>query len=181
MSVRVDEQHLLVTPAGHTKGDLEPASLVLTDLHGHPTPGQTERASSEVGMHCAVYAARPDAGAVIHAHPPCAVAHTIAGIDLEPLMPEALVELGRVVTLPFTLPGTAAVPDAVRGPVATADVLMLSRHGSLCVGPDLQTAYHRLEVLEHTARISLYARQLSTSVAPLSADLQAKLRPDLVD
>ena len=181
VSVRVDARRLLVTPSGQTKGDLDPASLVLTDLEGRPEPGQGERASSEVAMHCAVYAVRPDVGAVIHAHPPCAVAHTIAGVELEPLMPEALVELGRVVTLPFTLPGTRAVPDAVRGPIATADVLMLSRHGSLCAGPELRTAYHRLEVLEHTARISLYARQLSDGVTPLPPEVQARLRPDLED
>jgi len=130
-------------------------------------------------MHVAVYAERGDVGAVIHAHPPCAVAHTIAGIPLEPLMPEALVELGVVVTLPFTLPGTEEVPTAVRGPIRRADVLMLSRHGCLCAGPSLEVAHHRLEVLEHTARISMYARQLSRDVEPLPPDVRAHLRPDL--
>jgi len=180
VSVRLDDGHLLVTPAGQTKGDLAPSDLVVTDLRGRPFDGPA-RPSSEVAMHCAVYAERPDVHAVIHAHPPCAVAHTIAGVPLEPLMPEALVELGRVVTLPFTLPGSDAVPEAVRGPVRAADVLMLSRHGSLCTGPDLRTAYHRLEVLEHTARISLYARQLAPDVAPLGRDVQARLRPDLAE
>jgi L-fuculose-phosphate aldolase len=178
VSVRVGDR-LLVTPSGATKGDLDPASIVLTDLEGRPEPDQLHRASSEIAMHCAVYAERPDVGAVIHAHPPCAVAHTIAKIPLEPLMPEALVELGRVPTLAFTLPGTRAVPDAVRGRIRDHDVLMLSRHGSLCVGADLREAHHRLEVLEHTARISLYARQLSGAVTPLDPATQAALRPDV--
>lgn len=175
VSVRVGDR-LLVTPAGLTKGDLDPASVVSTDLRGHPEPDQAHRASSEVAMHCTVYAERPDVGAVIHAHPPCAVAHTIAEVPLEPLMPEAWVELGPVATLPFTLPGTGEVSAAVADRIREHDVLMMSRHGSICAGRDLEQAYHRLEVLEHTARISLYARQLRPDVVPLTHAVRSALR-----
>lgn len=168
---------LLVTPSGRPKGFLRPEDLVRVAVDGTPAPGQSHQPSSELGMHLAVFHARADVQAVVHAHPPAAVAHTVAGISLEaPLMPEALVELGRVPTVPFTHPGTPEVAARIREVIAAHDVIMLSRHGSLTVGPDLETAYGRLEVLEHTARVSVYARSLAPGgVQPLPPDVQSRL------
>jgi L-fuculose-phosphate aldolase len=181
LSVRLDDDVLLVTPSGVPKGEMTPDDLVRTDLAGQPLgPGQP---SSEIGMHLGVYAQRPDVRAVIHAHPPTAIAHTVAGVSLaEPLMPEAWVELGPVPTVALAQPGTDAMREQVETPIRTHDVLMLERHGSLTVGPDLRVAMSRLEFLEQSARVSLIARLLATGpLAPLPADLQAALRPEHPD
>jgi ribulose-5-phosphate 4-epimerase/fuculose-1-phosphate aldolase len=63
---------LWITPAGVCKGFLTPDQIVATDLEGRPTAGG--RASTEVLMHTAIYARRPDVKAVVHAHPPTATA-----------------------------------------------------------------------------------------------------------
>lgn len=177
VSVRIGAERLLVTPSGARKGFLRPEQLVLTDLEGRPLPEQPGRPSSELPMHLAVYALRPEVRAVVHAHPPCTIAHTVAGIGLdEPLMPEAAVELGEVFTLPYTTPGTDEVPAAVRAHLGQRVALVMARHGSITLGPTLAKAYDRLEVLEHAARISLMARQLAPGgVRGLSPEQLAKL------
>ena len=162
VSVRIGDRRMLVTPGGARKGFMRAADLVLCDLSGEPARGESGRPSSEMAMHVAVYEERPDARAIVHAHPPCAVAHTIAKVTLaEPIVPEALCAIGEVVTLPYTTPTTREVPDALRGPIRSRCALIMERHGSITIGPTLEVAYDRLEILEHTARISLMARTLA--------------------
>lgn len=162
VSVRIGDRRLLVTPSGARKGFLAPGDMVLCDLDGQPVRGERGRPSSEMAMHVAVYKNRPDVNAVVHAHPPYAVAHTVAQISLaEPLMPEVYCELGEILTLPYTTPGTHEVPSALEAPIRDHEVLLLERHGSLTVGPTLSRAYDRLEILEHTARISMLARAMA--------------------
>lgn len=162
VSVRIGEKRLLVTPSGARKGFMEPSDLVICDLSGRPVPGEKNKPSSELLMHVAIYQERPDVTAVVHAHPPAAIAHTVAGVSLAaPLMPEVYCELGEILTLPYTTPTTAEVPDALRGPIKTHQALIMERHGSITVGATLGQAYDRLEILEHTARISLMANALA--------------------
>lgn len=176
VSVRVGPERLLITPSGARKGFLGPEDCVLCDRHGHVEKGQKARPSSEMGMHLAVYAARPELRAVVHAHPPAAVAHTVAGVPIEPLMPEVFCELGDVRTLDYSTPGTPSVGAAVSEAIVGRVALLMARHGSITVGRTLAEAYDRLEILEHAARISLMARALAPgAVRPLSAEALAAL------
>jgi L-fuculose-phosphate aldolase len=178
VSVRIGERRLLVTPSGARKGFLRPEDLVICDLDGKPARGETGRPSSELMMHTLIYAERPDVNAVVHAHPPTAIAHTIAGVKLsDPLMPEAYCELGEIVTVPYTTPTTAEVPDALREYVRCHVAMIMERHGSITVGPTLAKAYDRLEVLEHTARISLVANVLAPGkIRGMNGEQLEKLR-----
>lgn len=174
---------ILLTPTRTRKGHLHPSQLILCDLEGAPLPDQPGRPSSELLMHLLAYRARPEVRAVVHAHPPYAVAHTIAGVSLaEPLVPEAWAELGPVPTVPYATPTTAEVPAALEAPIRRHDVLLLERHGSLTLGRSLEEAYDRLEVLEHTAKMSFLARQLGGGrVRPLDpGQLEALARAGLV-
>jgi L-fuculose-phosphate aldolase len=178
VSVRIGDRRLLVTPSGSRKGFLKPEDLVLCDLRGTPLPGERNKPSSELQMHVAIYEERADVQAVVHAHPPAAIAHTVAKISLaDPLMPEVFCELGEILTLPYTTPTTTEVPDALRGPIKDHVAIIMERHGSITVGETLAQAYDRLEVLEHTARISLMANALAPGrVSGLSGEQLMKLR-----
>ncbi len=177
VSVRIGENKLLVTPSGARKGFLKPEDLVLCTLDGTPLKGEKRRPSSELAMHVQVYSLRPEVGAVVHAHPPVAIAHTVVGIGLPALLPEVFCELGEIVVVPYSTPTTEEVPRALAGPLAAGRVaLIMERHGSITLGATLAKAYDRLEVLEHTARISLYAHSLSPRVEPMGAPQLDKLR-----
>ena len=174
VSARLGPDRFLVTPAGAGKGDLGPGDLVVVDGTGAVVKGRG-RASSELRMHLAAYAARPDAGALVHAHPLTAVALTVAGLPPpNHLVPEASVTLGEVAVAPFATPGTEEVPRALAPLLAQHDVILLSRHGALALGATLAEACDRMETLERVARVALLAR-LAGRCEPLPAEAVARV------
>lgn len=95
LSVRLDQNRLLVTPTGASKYLVRSGDMVVVDLDGRQKEG-TRRATSELGMHLAFYREREDVQAVIHAHPPVATAFACAGWALDELIcQEAAMTLGR--------------------------------------------------------------------------------------
>jgi len=68
----------LITPAGLPYAKTGPDDLVRTALDGRTTPDAKHRPSSEWQLHAAIYAARPEVGAVVHTHSPRATALSCA-------------------------------------------------------------------------------------------------------
>jgi L-fuculose-phosphate aldolase len=160
VSARLDDGTFLVTPSGANKGYLGPRDLVVVDAAGRVVRG-TGRASTELRMHLAAFAARPDVGAIVHAHPITAVALTVAGVPPpDDLVPEAAVTLGPVAVAPFATPGTDEVPASLAPFLARHDVVLLERHGALALGRTRAEAFDRMETLERVARVALVARLL---------------------
>jgi len=166
---------LWITPAGHHKGLLQPADLLLIDLQGGVLFGHGQP-SSETPMHLALYRCRPDIGAVVHAHPPLATALTVAGCRLEPpLLPEAVVALGEVPTVAYQMPTTWQFANDVGAAMGHADAALLANHGSVTVGPSLQAAFNRMEIVERAAQV-LYLAKLLGRVQPLAPEAVAALQ-----
>ena len=169
LSVRLGPDRFLVTASGVSKGHLRPADLVVVDGRGAPVRG-ARRASTELRMHLAAYAARPDVAAVVHAHPVTAIALTVAGLPPpSDLVPEAAVTLGPVAVAPFATPGTDELPAALAPLLADHDAILLARHGAVTLGRTLAEAFERMETLERVARIALAARLLG-ACEPLPAE-----------
>ncbi|MCB1282550.1 MAG: class II aldolase/adducin family protein [Salinibacterium sp.] len=160
VSVRIAEDELLITRSGICKGEMDLGDVIRIDFDGKVVGGDG-RPSSEAFMHIACYQERPDISSIVHAHPPTAVAFTLAGQSLaQCIIPEVVLTLGSVPTLPYTTPTTTDVPDAIRRVIKHADALMLERHGAVCVGTSPKDAYFKLEKLEHAAEVTWMARQL---------------------
>jgi L-fuculose-phosphate aldolase len=163
LSARVDEDHILITPSGCHKGMLDPRDLLLYDLKTCQAVGETRgKPSSEIRMHASVYQHRPDVQAVIHAHPPYAVALSVAGISLEDVvLPEVVLTLGAIVDCGYATPTTENVVHAMEEPVqAGHNALILARHGSVTLGKTMQEAFCRLEICEHVAKVTAIARSM---------------------
>ena len=161
LSLRIDDARLLVTPAGRRKDELKPDDLVEVRL-GHDERAQRSRTglapTSDLAIHLAVLAARPDAAAVVHAHLPASMALTVAGEVPDPsILPETAQQLPRV---PFVAAGEMGSDElAARIAAAFADgreppagAVLLERHGAYAVGPDVRIAVDRLELLEVLCR-----------------------------
>ncbi len=160
ISVRLDDDRLLMTPTGVSKGFMTPDMLVTTDLAGRKLTGDRD-ASSEILMHLAVYELRPDVKAVVHAHPPTATGFAVAGIPLDrAVLAEVVTTLGSIPIADYGTPSTTELADAVRRYIRAHDGLLLANHGALTVAHELYAAYYKMETVEHFARISLVARQL---------------------
>jgi L-fuculose-phosphate aldolase len=173
VSVRLPSGHILATPAGLSKVDVRPGDLVeLTEEGIQVTPGRS--ASSEVGMHLRIYRERPDVRAVVHAHPPIATAFGVAGRDfMDAVLPEVIFHLGSVPLVPFAMPGTPALGEAMSPYLATHDAFLLASHGATTVGPSLRLAHQRMESLEHAARILHAAEALGPLTALRASDVAA--------
>src|SRR6185295_14290790 len=118
ISARLDAQHILVTPSGLAKGFLQPDQLIVVDLEGKQLSSITDanrnlRPTTELLTHLECYRQRADIQGVVHAHPPTAVALTIAGVSLRAcVIPEAIVVLGLVPTATYSDPSSAETRDA---------------------------------------------------------------------
>jgi L-fuculose-phosphate aldolase len=133
------------------------------------------RPSSELAMHLAIYAARPDVRAVVHAHPPVATAFGVAGEPLpDDVLPELICQVGPVAMVPYFTPGTREAHAALAPYLAGHDAFVLANHGATTVGGSLDEAHRRMESLEHAARIVQAARALGR-VTPLTAAQRAAL------
>src|SRR6187431_16647 len=160
ISVRLDDNRLITTPKNVSKGFMTPDMMVITDLEGRKISGARDP-SSELKMPLEVYRNRPDARAVVHAHPPTATGFAVAGIALDrAVLAEVITTLGSIPIADYATPSTEELPAAVRKYVKAHDGLLLANHGALALAGDVMSAYYRMETIEHFAKISLVARTL---------------------
>jgi L-fuculose-phosphate aldolase len=145
---------VLITPSGVSKASIFPDELAVIGLDGGVLAGTP---SSEKQMHLAVYNQVPAATAVVHAHPPHAIALSIARPEWQWLpegaMSELILAVGSVPIVPYARPGTAEMGEHLVPFLPHCRAMILSRHGVLCWGESLEEAYHGVERLEHSAKI----------------------------
>lgn len=154
VSLRLPDNTFWVTPSMLHKARVGDADLVRVDIDGHILEG-TRRPSSEIFMHLAAYKALPQAGGIIHAHPPygTAVAQTGRTLDTS-ANAEALVVLGRKVPLiPYAHAGSSELAAVVGGAMQPLHkAYVMAHHGVITWGTDLWEAYDILDTLELCAR-----------------------------
>lgn len=152
---------VFITPSGVAKTSIQANELAELDLDGSVMQG---RPSSERLLHLMVYNQCPDAKAVVHAHPPCAIAFTIANPDLDSLpegaMSELILAVGRVPIAPYARPGTEDLAANIRPYIQQHRAMILARHGVLCWGETLREAQNGVERIEHAAKVLGLAMQM---------------------
>lgn len=160
ISIRLDEERLLATPTGVSKGMMRVEDMIVCNIHGDKLCGQRE-CTSELGMHLAIYQKRPDIRAVVHAHPPVATGFATAGRALNlALLPEVVISLGSVPLADYGLPGTPALIEGMLPYIPKYDAMLMANHGAVAYAEDVLQAYSRMETVEHFARITLVAELL---------------------
>ncbi len=160
ITIRFADDRLLTTPKSVSKGFMTADMMVVVDMDGRKVSG-TRDASSELKMHLEVYRQRPDARAVVHAHPALATGFAVAGVPLDrAVLAEVICTLGSIPIAEYATPSTEELPEAVSRYIKAHDGLLLANHGALTVGGDVYSAYYKMETIEHFARISLTARLL---------------------
>jgi L-fuculose-phosphate aldolase len=189
LSIRLGED-LLITPSGRRKDALAPGDLLVVPLSGGgpaEASGSRLRPSSDLAIHRAVYAARPDVLAVVHAHLPAAMALTLAGEVPDPaVLPETALLLPRVPFVPFAAAGSDELAAAIAGALAEPPgplpgAALLERHGAVAVGSrvdevaSLDQAIDRLELLEVLCRT--WRDALLVRAAVMGRSAPTMLRP----
>lgn len=156
-SVR-DGEHILISQTGAELGSLKKDQVVRVDLDGKVLAGTAP--SKEMGMHLAMYRARPSAGAVIHAHPTYAI--TLSAMlegaptnAIPPFTAAFYVRAGRVPLIPYHPSGAHSLHEAVEALAADYHAILLRQHGLLVAGTDMTETVGMVEEIEQCCQITV--------------------------
>ncbi len=184
ISARLPDGSLLMTPTGSSLGRLDPARLSRLDAQGRHIDGDPP--TKEAALHTAFYETRgTGTGAVVHLHSTHSTALSLLPETdpenmLPPLTAYGVMRLGKVVVLPYFMPGDPAMADAVRGLAGRRSAVVLANHGPVVAGRDLEAAVCAIEELEEGAKLALMTRGMNPvrlTEAQVAA-LVTKFRPD---
>jgi L-fuculose-phosphate aldolase len=151
------------------------SDLVIVDMEGRKIKGKRE-VTSEIGMHLLIYRMRSDIRAVVHAHPRTATGFAAAGIALNrPLVCEVVIGLGQIPLAPYGTPGTPELTESLKPFIPDFDAILMANHGVVTYGADLQSAYMKMETVEHFAQITLVTHVLGKQQPLEYSDLEKLL------
>lgn len=153
VSVRLPDGTILVTPAGRSLRDLEPADIVRLDAARRQLESG-KRATSELPLHVAAYRVRGDISCVVHAHPTYCTAWSKTGA-LFPLETVGASEsLGPIRFTRYARPGSAELAEHCAEAFAEgADTIVMERHGLSAVAATLDRAFEQTDLAEQTAHM----------------------------
>jgi L-fuculose-phosphate aldolase len=175
VSVRLSNGNILATRSGINKGMVTETDFVEVTADGRQIGG-SGKPSTEIAMHLFIYKQRPDANAVVHAHPTYATGFATARIPLTGcVFPEVIVGLGAIPLAEYATPSTREVADSLAPFVQNTEAILLANHGAVTFGPDLYDAYFKMEKVEHAAQITFVAKMLGGAQTLTEQELE-KLR-----
>ena len=153
-----EKETMIITPSSIPYETMKEEDLVLMKLSGEIIEGR-HRPSSEWRMHAAVYKEREEVGAVVHTHSPYA---TSFAVNREPL-PIILIEMipflgGDMLVADFAMPGTEDVGREALKVLKGRNACLMSNHGVLAVGENLEQAHIRAIYAEDAAKIYSLAK-----------------------
>jgi L-fuculose-phosphate aldolase len=150
-----------VSPSGVRYAGLTPELVGVHRLDGAAVEAPLAP-SSEMPLHLAVYAARPEAGAVVHTHSPAATALS-ALVDEVPAVHYYTAMFGGPVRVsPYATYGTDELAGNVVQALDDRTGCLMGNHGAVTVGPDLVTAHDKSVYLEWLCDVYLRASSAGT-------------------
>jgi len=153
----------LITPSGMAYERLQPGHIVQVDLDGNCA--DKLRPSSEWRMHRDIYAERPEAGAVLHAHSTFATALSCLRIGIPAFHYMIAVAGGSDIRCAdYALFGTQALSDHMLQALRGRRACLLGTHGMICFHDDLDKALWLAVEVETLAKQYWHARQLGDPV-----------------
>lgn len=157
-----DEETIWITPSQMYKGGLTTADLVRIRSDGSVVEG--ERVPSvEWQMHWGAYEARPGSMGAVHTHAPVATAFGITNQVFPPINTDAIF-LRDTPLVPWFMPGSKELAEAVHDALKTSRGCILQNHGLMTVDKTLRKAATRAMMIEETAKVVLYVKQFGGTV-----------------
>ena len=160
ISVRVDENHMLITPSGRPYETLSEADIVLVNYHTSKHEGSI-KPSSEKELHCEIYQSRPNIHAVIHTHQMNASTVAAAQREVPPILDDMAQIIGPTVRVAeYALPSTKKITKKTVKALKGRNAALMANHGAVCVGRDLDEAFVVCQVLEKACKAFIEAEFL---------------------
>lgn len=173
ISVRLDADHMLVTPTGLDYNHLTPEDMPIVQISDPSVWSGGKKPTSERKIHAAVLAARPDVGACIHSHPVFATVMASCRMPLPAFTQELRRTMGADVPVgAYGLPGTKKLMQGTVDAMKGRNACFMANHGVFCVGKTMDEAFHVLRVLEDSVYAFIRQRTLEiTGETAYSDDL----------
>lgn len=164
ISVRLPDG-MLITPTNSCLGRLDPDRITKLSASGTVLSG--DKPSKEAFLHHSMYQSRPNDESIVHLHSTYSVAVScLADIDeadvLPPITAYYVMRVGKLPLVPFYAPGDEDLAAAVERAAKLSHAVLLSNHGPVVSGKDLDTAVYATEELEETAKLFLMLKSQRT-------------------
>ncbi|MBF0785023.1 aldolase [Muribacter muris] len=161
LSVRLDENRILVTPTGSSLGRLDAERLSVLDMAGNVLGG--DKPSKESVFHLAIYRKNIACQAIVHLHSSYLTALScLDNLDTEnairPFTPYYVMRVGHLPVIPYYKPGDQRLAQALSERALSAKAFLLANHGIVVTGRDLVDAVDNAEELEETAKLAFILR-----------------------
>lgn len=169
------EDGMLITPAAMEYSGLEPDDIVF--VHGDGNSTGRCRPSSEWRFHLDIYRNRPDARAVLHAHP----AHSTALACMHEPIPAfhymvAIAGGRNIRCAPYATFGTQELSDLVVAALSGRKACLMANHGLLCLEKDLGAALALAIEVEQLAKTYLHCLGMGRAVILEDAEMARVIR-----
>ncbi len=161
MSVRMGDR-ILITRRGSMLAHLEERDVI--DIGLEENDAMVALASTEIGVHRAIYQGT-SALAIVHTHPPYAIARSLTCDEIVPIDSEGSYLLHKVPVVSCELTaGSTEVAALLPTWLKEYDIVMLRGHGPFAIGHLLEEAYQITSVLEMACKILTYAQSMEGAV-----------------
>ena len=181
VSLKLNKDMICITPSGLDKGRIKPEQIGIITLEGENLTPEL-RPSIETSMHIAVHKRRPEMKAVVHAHPVTASSFTASEKKINTaLIAESAAILGTPVFAQYAIQGSAELAQLVAAASLQGNTILMSNHGVLTIGETLLKAFDRIEVLEASAKITLYTELLGPKHALSDSQFSELIAPSKTD
>ncbi len=180
LSIREPNGDIWITPARVDKGNLTRRDIICVRADG--TVDGPHPPSSEFPFHKAIYEARPDLQAIVHAHPVALVAFSICGQTPDTrIFHQAHSVCGKPGFAPYALPGSERLGKNIADTFGDGcNSVILENHGVVVGGDSMSQAFQRFEALEFTGKTIIKGNQLDR-VSYLSDEKLAQVQQRQVD
>ncbi|OXS78693.1 class II aldolase/adducin family protein [Domibacillus enclensis] len=167
VSVRQDDQHMLITASGTKMAELTENDFVQWNIQTNEASG-VRKASKETPMHSGIYVNRPDARVILHSSP---FYTTLFACSQETIVSELFIEtmyyLEDIAYVDYFHPGTTELGEAVAEQSLSANIVMMRNHGVVVFDDSISDALMRLETLEMACRMIAKAKECGIALTKI--------------
>jgi L-fuculose-phosphate aldolase len=174
VGARLADGRIAITPATMDYDDITADDVVIVEPDGSPSEGHRQP-SSELALHVAVFAARPDVQAIVHSHSPFATSFAAARRPVPAVhyVLALLVGPGRdtLRVAPYATFGTTELAWNAVQTLGDDQAVLLANHGAIAVAGSLASALGRAERVEELAMLAWRAEQIGGATLLDAAEL----------
>jgi L-fuculose-phosphate aldolase len=148
-----NQKKILITPSGIPYEKIKPNDILVVNFDGEVEEGD-QKPSVETPFHLAIYRKRDDIGAIVHTHSQYALAVSAVVDSIPVFLDEIFSHIGgRLEVGKYALPGSDELAENVLKALGDKNAALLSNHGAVCCGKNLESAFEVAEVVEQICKI----------------------------